>query len=304
MAECNKLDHRLDKYIKLKYGKNIPQALIEKSLRNKDITVNGAKAKASTRVTDEDDIQVSQHLEKLFTQIFCEAYDDKNSNPKARDYSKHLARFKSWIIYEDSDIIVLNKPSGIAMQLGTKIKIAIDVVAKEYCQDARIVHRLDKDTSGVTIIAKNLQTARWLTREFQCKNVEKQYYAMVTPRIDADVGSEITIDRPIIKLSDKSYVDYEKGKKAVTIFKVERHVGHNKTLVLAKPLTGRMHQIRVHLASIEHNILGDNKYLAIDAGNRYKRFMLHAYSIRFKMGNGKYMHFKAELDDDWTKDIG
>lgn len=292
------IDYRLDKYIKLMYGSHIPQSLLEKAFRNKDILVNDAKATASTRVTDNDTIFVTPYLERIFAQIFCDVQDGvhKPDVTHNKDYTKYVEYFKAMIIYEDKNIIAINKPSGIAMQLGTKTDVAIDVIAKTYCAEARIVHRLDKDTSGVAIIAKNLVTARHLMREFQCKNIEKQYYAVVTPKIEASVGDVIKINKPILRAFDKSYVDYEKGKKAVTLVKIANHLRKNRTLVLVTPQTGRMHQIRVHLASIGSHIIGDKKYIAFDDNcNRSKQFMLHAYSVRFKMMDGSNLHIKTNL---------
>ena len=132
---------RLDKYIRRTYGKHIPQSVIEKAIRNKDILVNGKKSKASDRVSEENEIFVHPAILQIFANV---ASFKEKENPVKRDYSGYVEQFKSMIIYEDDDLIIINKPAGLAVQLGSKTKLAVDVMAKAYNPESRLVHRIDK----------------------------------------------------------------------------------------------------------------------------------------------------------------
>ena len=278
-------ESRLDKYIKRMYGKLIPQSMIEKALRNKDILVNGQRAKSADKVTDKDEVFVHPAVCKAFAGVYCEPQE---KSPV--DYSKYLQQFKDMIIYEDEDLIIVNKPAGIAVQLGSKTNIAIDGMAKEYNSEARLVHRIDKETSGITVLAKNIETSRYMLHLFQTKQVQKKYTAIVTgflPMVDG------TISKPLYRNKETVVVDFENGKEAITEFSVVRNLGKNRALVTAVPLTGRTHQIRVHMASMDCPIVGDNKY----NGQRDKHLCLHASEIYFIMPKGKKIFVKAPLPD-------
>ena len=273
-------ESRLDKYIKRIYGKKIPQSMIEKALRNKDILVNGKKAKASDKITDQDEVFVHFAVSKMFANVYCE----QKEKP---DYSRFKNDFKKMIVYEDSDIIAINKPSGLAVQLGSKTKLAVDVMAKAYNPEARLVHRIDKDTSGITMLAKNIEMSRYMLKVFQEKKIRKVYLAIVSGKLPLVEGR---ICKPILKNKDKVIIDFENGKDAITEFKVLKNLAKNRTLIEATPLTGRTHQIRVHLASIDCPILGDTKY----GGQSFEHLCLHSYKIEFQSMNGKLIKIRTE----------
>ena len=191
---------RLDKYIKRKYG-NIPQSIIEKAVRNKDILVNGKKIQASTQVTDNDTIFVHPNILKVF-QIINK--NDTDNNKTSIKYSKYLDQFKQMIIYEDDNLLIINKPSGLAVQLGSRTNIALDVIAKEYNPELRLVHRIDKETSGITIMVKNLKTARYMLFVFKNKLIKKKYIALLSKILNKSSG---IIDVPLLKRKDKVLVD-------------------------------------------------------------------------------------------------
>ena len=285
MSEFDK--SRLDKYIRLMYGKHIPQSVIEKAIRNKDILVNGRKPNASDKVSEEDEIFVHPAICKVFANI-C-AVQEKEAHAK-RDYSCYVEQFKSMIIYEDNDLIIINKPSGLAVQLGSKTKLAVDVMAKAYNPGARLVHRIDKETSGITVLAKNIETSRYMLHLFLNKQIRKKYLAIVSGKLEMLEGR---INKPLIKNKETVCVDFEHGKNAITEFRVIKNLNKNRTLIEARPLTGRTHQIRVHFSSIGYPIVGDRKY----GGQRALRLYLHSSEISFQTRTGKTLSKKAPLPE-------
>lgn len=283
---------RLDRYVKKIYGKNIPQSIIEKATRNGDIKINNAKAKSSDRVLPSDNVFVKPSLERIFANIFCSNIDhprqfSKFSETQAKDFS-------SMIIFENEDLLVVNKPAGLAAQLGSKTHVAVDVMAKQYFSEARLVHRIDKETSGITILAKNIETARYMLFLFQTKQIKKTYAAITTADIAvSDLDAVVKISKPLIKNKDKVVVDFENGKDAVTEIRFVKRLEKGKVLISACPQTGRTHQIRVHLASIDCPIVGDRKY----GGQKAKHLFLHSSEARFLSRQGKKICLKAEFPE-------
>lgn len=278
-------ESRLDKYIKREYGKLIPQSMIEKALRNKDILVNGKRASASDKVTSKDEIFVHPAICRAFANIYCNKVEKIPTN-----YSKYISDFKNMVIYEDSDLVIINKPAGLAVQLGSKTKLAIDVMAKAYNPNLRLAHRIDKDTSGITILTKNIETSRYMLHLFQTKQIKKKYYAIVSGKLENIQGK---ISKPLSRNKETVTVDFENGKDAITNFKVVKHLSKNRTLIEAIPQTGRTHQIRVHLSSIGYPIIGDKKY----GGLKDNHLNLHSAEISFVTRSGKPFSKKAPFPD-------
>ena len=285
---------RLDKYIKRKFG-NIPQSIIEKAIRNRDILLNGKKVQASTQVNDNDDVFVHPNVIKVFQII-------NNSNTKKHKnnikISSYLDKFKQMIVFEDDNLLIVNKPSGLAVQLGSKTNIALDVIAKEYNPELRLVHRIDKETSGITIMVKNLNTARYMLSVFKNKLIKKKYIALLSETLNKLSG---IIEVPLLKSKDKVLVDLNRGKEAITKYKIIQNT-NGYSLIEAIPLTGRTHQIRVHMAYIGAPILGDDKY----NGKKSKYLFLHAYEVQFKDINNKLIKVSAPLPDyykDYIRDL-
>ncbi|MBR1480066.1 MAG: RluA family pseudouridine synthase [Alphaproteobacteria bacterium] len=277
---------RLDRYIRQIYGRQIPQSIIEKALRNKDILLNGAKTKSSARVSSSDEVFVHPAIQRLFARIALQGKDVPSP-----DYSRYAEQFKGMIIYEDADLLIINKPAGLAVQLGSKMKLALDVMAKAYNPQARLVHRIDKETSGITVFAKNVETARYMLHLFQSKQVRKKYYAIVSGRLDMLEGK---ISKPLTRNKSEVVVDFQNGKNAITEFRVLKNLKMARSLVEARPLTGRTHQIRVHMASIGYPIVGDEKYGNRD-GKKNDHLLLHAYEVSFKTPQGKTLTKRAPL---------
>jgi 23S rRNA pseudouridine955/2504/2580 synthase len=257
--------------------------MIEIAIRNKDILVNGTKARASDKVSASDDVFVHPAVCKAF-----EAAGHSSKPMKRVDYSMFVDKFKAMIIYEDDDLIIVNKPSGLPVQLGSRMRIAVDVMAKAYNPEARLVHRIDKETSGIVILAKNLFTARYMLHLFQSKEVHKKYVAVVSGTLPATEG---VVSKPLTRAGSTSIIDHEHGKEAITKFRILEALGPDRTLVEATPLTGRTHQIRVHLHVISCPIVGDRRF----NGAKFKYLCLHATEVSFTLASRREINVAAPV---------
>lgn len=224
-------------------------------------------------------------------------------------------KFNELIIHEDDNLIVINKPPFIASldeREGGDVNILR--LAKKYYADAQICHRLDKDTSGVLLIAKNPETYRLVSIEFERRRVNKVYHAIIQ---GTHVFTDLKVDLPILNQGNKNVsIDRANGKQAETIFNSLKFF-NNYTLVECRPITGRMHQIRIHLATQHAAIVGDSMYrgkpvyLSQIKKRGYtlgkeqeelpimKRFALHSKSVEFKI-NDKLYQFEAEYPKDFS----
>tara|TARA_B100000963_G_scaffold101369_1_gene87698 strand:+ start:6461 stop:7369 length:909 start_codon:yes stop_codon:yes gene_type:complete len=267
---------RLDRFLRNKLGK-IPQGLIEKKLRTGKIKLNKKKVKSSTKVTLNDKIE-------LFNLDFKEKVTNKKVNFKPSNTI--IKSNEKSIIENNENFIVINKDSGISVQGGTKSKKnLIDIFKKSKIFEGikpYSVHRLDKDTSGVFIIAKKRETAQLLTSLFRLRRIHKTYLAICHGELEKNSG----------ELND-DLIRYDNGKKIVekakTIFKV---IDKNSeaTLVELKPITGRKHQLRKQLYNIGHSIYGDEKYKHISLKGTNKQLMLHSYQIKFLINDQKHTY--------------
>ena len=278
-STCN--DMRLDRWLRNKIGK-IPQGLIEKNLRLGKIKVNKNKIKSSFKVKTNDKIDFYNFNFKENIYQKKKLFNPSNEIIKSNE---------DLIIDNNEDFIVLNKSAGISVQGGTKSKKnLVDIFAKsEIFQDSKpySVHRLDKDTSGVFIIAKNRKSAQLLTSLFRLRKVYKTYLAICNGEIEKNSGEW-----------NDDLIRYENGKKIIekakTIFRVIDK-NSNSSLVEMKPITGRKHQLRKQLFNIGHSIYGDKKYRSLSSTKRInKDLMLHSYQIKFMINNKKYT-YKALL---------
>tara|TARA_B100000524_G_scaffold347332_1_gene249115 strand:- start:612 stop:1529 length:918 start_codon:yes stop_codon:yes gene_type:complete len=278
---------RLDRWLRNKIG-NMPQALIEKSLRSGKIRINKKKVKSSFKVKTHDKIDI-------FNLNFKENIIQKK---KIFNPTNEIIKSNEDLIIDDNDnFVVLNKSAGISVQGGTKSKKnLVDIFAKsKIFQGTKpfSVHRLDKDTSGVFIMAKNRETAQLLTSLFRLRKVHKTYLAICSGELEQNSGEWID-----------QLVRYDNGKKIIenakTIFKV-LDKNSNSSLVEMKPITGRKHQLRKQLFNIGHSIYGDKKYRSlISTKGLNKELMLHSYQIKFMINKKKYT-YKALLPDYFKK---
>jgi 23S rRNA pseudouridine955/2504/2580 synthase len=278
---------RFDRWFRNKLGK-IPQGLIEKTLRTGKIKINKKKVKSSFKVKTNDKVDI-------FNFNFKEIIIQKNI--KFTPTNEIIKANEELIIDNNKDFIVLNKSAGISVQGGTKSKKnLVDIFTKsEIFQGTKpySVHRLDKDTSGVFIMAKNRETAQLLTSLFRLRKVYKTYLAICNGEVEKNSGEW-----------NDELIRYDNGKKIIekakTIFKVIDK-NSNSSLVEMKPITGRKHQLRKQLFSIGHSIYGDQKYKSPSSIKGInKNLMLHSYQIRFMIKDKKYT-YKALLPDYFKK---
>ena len=280
-------DMRIDRWIR-SYVSKIPQGLIEKNLRSGKIKLNKKKIKSSHKIKTGDKID-------LFNINFKENIVQKKVKFKP---SKEIIKSnENQIIDNNDDFIVLNKSSGISVQGGTKSKKnIIDIFSQsEIFKDSKpySVHRLDKDTSGVFIIAKKRESAQLLTSLFRLRRVHKTYLAICHGEIEKDKGE--WSDDLIRYDGDKKIVE-----KAKTFYQV---IDKNSevSLVELKPVTGRKHQLRKQLYAIGQPVFGDTKYrLSNSSKGINKNLMLHSYQIRFMINDVKHT-YTALLPDYFKK---
>ena len=299
---------RLDKFL-FSIFRNVNNVLIQKGIRNKDILVNNKTIKSNQPLYSDDELKLSNFILKIF-----------NSPPKIVKSKKELTftdkeieKIKSYIIYKDDYIIAINKPSGLAVQSGTKIEKSLNdflpYLKFEKEETPKLVHRIDKDTSGTLILARDKKTAEILAEYFKDKDekLEKTYLAVVIGKFNKDKGE---INFPLLKKVEngveKVYRDEKDGKEAITLYKILAYSEKfNISLVEVKILTGRTHQIRVHMKEIGHPILGDGKYGGKKAfvDGLSDRLHLHSYRLNIKNLYGRDTNIKAELPDNFKKTL-
>ena len=274
-STCN--DMRIDRWTRLKIGK-IPQGLIEKYLRSGKIKINKKKIKSSTKVKTNDIID-------LFNLDFKETILQKKI--KFEPSKEIIKSNEDQIIDNNENFIVLNKSSGISVKGGTKSKKnLVDIFAKsEIFQGTKpySVHRLDKDTSGVFIMAKTRESAQLLTSLFRLRKVHKTYLAICHGELNKDSGEW---NNDLVRFDGEKKII----EKAKTIYKV-LDKNSEASLVELKPITGRKHQLRKQLYALGQPIFGDIKYkLSNSARGLNKNLMLHSYQIKFIINDVKHTY--------------
>ena len=278
-------DIRLNRWFLREYPA-LSLSRLQKLLRTKQIKVDGKRAETSTRL-------------KMGQEVRIPPLDNEKAQPDSTQITpKDIDYMKSLVIYKDKDIIVLNKPSGLAVQGGTNTTRHIDGMLEalkyENSEKPKLVHRIDKETSGILLLARNRKIAEVLTKAFREHTIQKTYLAILRGCPDKSAGE---INKPLEKVGEKMAVT-PAGKKAITLYKVLDKAGKKYSLVEAEPLTGRTHQIRAHMEAMGTPILGDDKYY----GKERKRLTeivdklyLHAYKIDLTSILKHRMIIKAEL---------
>jgi len=280
---------RLDRWFK----RNLPQigfATISRWARTGQIRVDGKRAKPEDRIATGQVLRVPP------------GGDTPNKTPKKRRElsADDIAEARAMVIRETPSAIVLNKPPGLATQGGSKTTKHVDGLLDAFVEDdgtekggvrPRLVHRLDKDTSGVLLIARTPGSAASYSRRFAGRSARKVYWALV---VGVPQVREGTIDAPLAKQpgtgGEKMHVDEEEGAMAKTRYRVIERAGMRAAWVELEPLTGRTHQLRVHLAAIGHPIVGDGKYGGQDAfltGTISRKMHLHARRLIIATPEGK-----------------
>lgn len=251
---------------------NLPHSLIAKLVRKKDIKLNGSRAQINASLKEGDVLSVPDFLKLTPKEI--KRGEGFVSSSAMEDFNKN-------ILYECDDFFVLNKPSGLPTQGGSGIKLCVDEFLFALNPEFRLVHRIDKETSGCLIVAKNRLSASSIASDFQKKLIKKTYIA-VTYGIPSNPCGTIELKLKS-NVGGITCVD-DQGKDSKTMFKVlETYEGKYAKMELDIE-TGRMHQIRVHLASIGSKIVGDAKYGDITsdfAKDIMPKMLLHALKIRY-----------------------
>ena len=267
----NNLNQRLDKYLKHQYT-SLTQGFIEKNIRKKNILINNSSTKANYIVKLNDELKILNFHETLYKNKIV--FKKKIKIPK-----EMLNEFKRSIIFENNDYIVLNKWSQIATQGGSKIKISIDHIIRHINLNYRLVHRLDKETSGLLLIAKNLNYAKKLSSLFKQKEITKFYIALCEGKPKNNY-SQVKLEIKNKKL---------KIENTLTNYKVI-NINNGISSILFNPQTGKTHQLRIVAKNLGCPIVGDNKY---NIHSKYKKenLMLHAFALNFSVNRKDFEYF-------------
>jgi 23S rRNA pseudouridine955/2504/2580 synthase len=269
----------------------VPRSRVYRLLRRGEVRVNGGRVRAEYRLEAGDEVRIPPVRLRA-----------EGAPPPA----DRAAAILDHVLFEDKRLLVIDKPAGIAVHGGSGIShgvIELLRAARPDLKDLSLVHRLDRETSGCLVIAKKRSALRALHEKFREGIVEKNYLALVLG--DWQLGEQL-IDKPLLvtnrKGGERHVVVSPEGKTAQTRVRLSRTY-RDYSLVQCSPLTGRTHQIRVHLQSVGFPIAGDERYGDADANRRLQalglpRLFLHAQSISFPDEHGNEQHFTAPLSDD------
>jgi 23S rRNA pseudouridine955/2504/2580 synthase len=290
-------DIRLDRWFK----RHLPQigfATVSRWARTGQIRVDGKRAKPEDRLAAGQVLRVPPGGEIT-----------AKPKPKRREpTADQLAQAEAMLVLKTDAALVLNKPPGLATQGGTGTHLHVDGLLDAFHDDdeprPRLVHRLDKDTSGVLLVARTPGSAAFFSKRFSGRSAKKIYWAIVVGV--PDVGDGI-IDAPLAKQpgtgGEKMHVNEESGQAARTRYRVIDRVGNRAAWVELQPLTGRTHQLRVHMAAIGHPIVGDGKYGGQDAfltGSISRKMHLHARRLIIDAPGGGTLDVTAELPEHFA----
>jgi 23S rRNA pseudouridine955/2504/2580 synthase len=297
---------RMDRWLKANFP-SLPHGLMQKLLRTGQIRVNGGRVKPDTRLDTGDEVKVRRLAD------FAETGPAAGKGPTLQaplGVSKADRNFiESIILFEDAEFLVLNKPYGIAVQGGTKTRRHIDGMLAgmedRFGGRPRLVHRLDRDTSGVLLVAKTRDAAARLGRQFQTRSVQKIYWALVKGIPKPPQGK---IDAALVKASgpDGDRVrkamagEQDLAQSAVTHYSVIDRVSTKFAWVSLKPVTGRQHQLRAHMAMIGTPIVGDQKYEGdkdLPVEGLEMKMHLHARRLVVPRGKGEPLDVTAPIPE-------
>jgi 23S rRNA pseudouridine955/2504/2580 synthase len=285
-------DQRLDRWFK-RHFPTLGHGRLEKLLRTGQVRVDGRRAKASDRLESGQVVRIPP----------IDLTPAPKAEPRPVD-AREAKDLRARVLHKDPEVLVIDKPAGLAVQGGTgtdrHLDGLLDALAFEAKERPRLVHRLDRDTSGVLVLARSAEAARWLGEAFKDRDADKVYWAVVAGVPKPRRGR---IDLKLAKLPGKGgervVVDARQGKRAVTDFAVVEDVKGVAAWVALKPVTGRTHQLRAHLEAIGHPILGDGKYggkaAHLDLADAPKQLQLHARSIRLRRPDGRVLQVEAPL---------
>lgn len=291
---------RLDRWFK-RHRPGTPHALIARWARSGELTIDGRKADVSDR------IEAGQT-------IAMPVPPAAPSGPRPRKEKAlspaDVALAEAMVIHRDKSALVLDKPPGLATQGGTKTDSHVDGLLGALQGDAavrpKLVHRLDKDTSGALLVARTPRAAAWFAKAFSNRSARKTYWAIVVGVPDIAQGE---IDLPLAKQpgsgGEKMHVD-EKGLPSKSRYRVIERAGNSAAWVELQPLTGRTHQLRVHMAAIGHPIVGDGKYGGKGAfltGTISRKLHLHSRRLRIDHPDGGAIDISAPLPPHFAESL-
>jgi 23S rRNA pseudouridine955/2504/2580 synthase len=288
-------DIRLDRWFK----RHLPQvgfATVSRWARTGQIRIDGKRAKVEDRVSAGQIVRVPPGGDNILA-----------TGPKRELTEEEIQRAEAMLITQDKAAIVLNKPPGLATQGGTGMKEHVDGLLDAFAGTGprpRLVHRLDKDTSGVLLIARTPGSAAFFSKRFSVRSAKKVYWALI---VGVPSVTEGIIEAPIAKQpgtgGEKMYVDPIQGQPARTRYRVIDRAGNRAAWVELQPFTGRTHQLRVHMAALGHPIVGDSKYGGPEAfltGSISRKMHLHARRLIIDHPDGIPLDVTAELPEHFA----
>ena len=280
---------RLDNFL-LAQLPGVPRSAVYKIIRTGQVRVNGKRAKPFQKLSVGDQVRVPPVQLK--------------ENPKRRVPDAVVQRIERDVLFENADLLVCNKPAGIAVHGGSGLDWGLIEALRQSRDDDRLdlVHRLDRETSGILLVAKNGTALRELQRRFAQRETDKRYLTFLQGRMP---GDKWTVDEPLLKREvsgERFMVVDPQGKPSVTHFLRLDNIGPG-TFAEARPVTGRTHQIRAHAIFMGTPCAGDSKYLDEADQERWRRrglerLFLHAHSLEFEGLNGELQHFSCPLPDE------
>ena len=268
---------RLDRWFKRRFPE-LGHGRLEKLLRTGQIRVDGKRAKANHRLLAGQQIRIPP--------LDAEETAEVGKPPRPIPESE-AAALRAAVLYRDDEVIAINKPAGLSVQGGKGIERHVDGMLDALrfgtAERPRLVHRLDRDTSGVLLLARTARAAGWLAAAFRQKETRKLYWAAVIGAPKLDRGK---IDLPLSKLprpAGERVMPDEEGRRAVTYYQVMEHAGRRVAWLALMPVTGRTHQLRAHCVAMGTPILGDGKYggeaAFLPGAEVAKQLHLHARQI-------------------------
>ncbi len=288
-------DIRLDRWFK-RHFPDVSFGPLQRMMRKGEVRLDGKRVKGNERIFAGQTVRVPP---------LGKAIADKGteSKPQAKKLSdKEIAEVRSWVLYRDEKVIAINKPAGLPTQGGTGQTRHLDGLLDALIYDGknrpRLVHRLDKDTSGVLLLGCTANAAAALAKSFQTKSTDKRYWALVKGVPKQREGRiMLLMDKVPIKGNERMVVTPD-GKKSLTDYEVVDSAPPQAAWLALKPHTGRTHQLRLHCAEMGHPIVGDGKYGGADAyltGSISRKLHLHSHTVCFPHPDGGMMEISAPL---------
>ncbi|MBB3046549.1 23S rRNA pseudouridine955/2504/2580 synthase [Litorivivens lipolytica] len=284
---------RIDNYL-LKVLKGVPKSRIYRILRKGEVRVNKSRVKPEYKLEVGDVVRIPPVR-----------VSDPGEKASAFVSDSLADTLQKAILFEDDRLLIIDKPSGLAVHGGSGVSLGLIEALRKMRPEAKfleLVHRLDRDTSGCVMLAKKRSTLKTLHGLLRGDGVDKRYLALVEGRWSHRKEQvKLPLEKNVLRSGERMVKTTPEGKYALTRYQVvQRFAG--ATLVEAKPVTGRTHQIRVHCQAAGHPIIGDDKYGKDEVNQRFRergvqRLFLHAHSLRFEL-EGEWIEVRAPLSKD------